>query len=57
MNYYVISSLTKDSEPKRLVSFDTYDHACRYSDALISEQPNTYFIGVVTYSEWFNCYQ
>lgn len=56
MNYYVISSLTKDSEPKRLVSFDTYDHACRYSDALIKENPTHFYIGVVGYDEWFNCF-
>jgi hypothetical protein len=50
MNYYVCR-MDDAGQWVGLHSFDTEDHAERYSDALSEEQPFTY-IDVLTYEEF-----
>ena len=55
MLYYVVEAVTKDA-PVRLYSFSECDHATAYANAYRSENPNSFWVGVVDHDEWFTCF-
>ena len=55
MLYYVVEAVTKQT-PVRLYSFSDYDHATAYANAYRSENPNSFWVGIVDQDEWYNCF-
>jgi len=55
MLWYVVNAITKDTL-KRVVSFSDYGTAVKYAYAYRSENPNSYWVGVVNYDKWHHCY-
>ena len=55
MLYYVVEAVTKDA-PVRLRSFDDHEFAIKYANLYMTENPNSFWVGVVDHDEWFHCF-